>query len=211
MSKTNSKWMKSMIEQPVYLRMSTINEAPLLKNRSCAEVVINIVITAQRQNWLRLHGFVVMPEALEMVFTPIQRGVKGVAAHIQAETIPPLTILLPEAGLVWGRQLTQMDLESQGSLEARLNMMLLVPVANGIMDKAEAYAYSSANPRYSGAVTEYTGHRKAEPTLQAGMNGLSEALNAGRKDTPDAAPGAPTKPTNGVDTATPKPNPIKPG
>jgi hypothetical protein len=195
-----------MLEQPVYLRMSTINEAPLLKNQSCAEVVINVVITAQRQNWLRLHGFVVLPEALEMVFTPIQQGAKGVAAHIQAETIPPLTILLPEAGLIWEQHLTRVDLESQLSLEARLNMMLLVPVANGLVDKAEAYAYSSANPRYSGTVMEYTGYKKTEPTLQTGMNGLSEALNAGRKDTPAAAP---AKPANGVD-ADPVAKPAKP-
>ena len=224
MSKPNNKWMESMLEQPVYLRMSTINEAPLLKNRSCAEVVINVVITAQRQNWLRLHGFVVMPEALEMVFTPIQQGTKGVAAHIQAETIPPLTILLPEAGLIWGQHLTQIELENQRSLNARLNMMLLVPVANGIVDTAEAYAYSSANPRYSGTVTEYTGYKKTDPALQVGENGLSEALNAGRKDDPSESPAAPIKPTsepvnkpsstptNGMTetSPSPEPKPIKP-
>ncbi len=209
MSSSNNHWTESMLEQPVYLRMPTINEAPLLKNRSCAEVVINVVISAQRQNWLRLHGFAVMPEALEMVFTPIQQGVKGVAAHIQAETIPPLTILLPDAGLIWARQSTHIDLENQRSLEARLNMMLLVPVANGIVDKAESYAYSSANPRYSGTVMEYTGYKKPESSLQTGMNGLSEALNAGRKDTlfEPPAPSAPPAPSTSTEpTVSPAPS-----
>jgi hypothetical protein len=176
-----------MLEHPIYVRMPTVNETPLFKNQSSAETVINAVVTAQRQNWMRLHGFVVMPEALEMVFTPIKQGVAGVIAQVQAETIPPLTILLPDAGLIWEKRYAQIALESQRALDARLEMMLLVPVANGICEKAEDYPYSSANRRYHTSVIIFTGYKKPATPSE---NGLSEALNAGRSETPPVRPEA---------------------
>jgi hypothetical protein len=151
-----------MPDYPVYVRTSTDNEEPLLKNHSSAEAVISVVISAQAQGWLRLHGFVVLPEALEMVMSPIRSSVSGVVGHIQAETIPLLAVLLPNAGLVWARRFTQLSLMTQQALDARLNILLLAPVANGIASKAEAYPYSSANPRYVSSVSIYAGFNRPE-------------------------------------------------
>jgi hypothetical protein len=154
--------------------MTTENEGPLLKNPSSAEALIGVVISAQSQGWLRLHGFVVLPEALEMVMSPIKQSVSGVVGHIQAETIPLLAVLLPNAGMVWARRFMQLPLTTQQALDARLNMLLLAPVANGIVDRAEAYPYSSANPRYASAVSVYAGF------AQAVVNGV--AKEPGRVD-----------------------------
>lgn len=169
-------WDTIMIEHPVYVRIPTENEVSYFASRSCAEAVINVLITAQRLNWLRLHGFVVMPEAVEMVATPIRQGIAGVVGNLQAETIPQLAILLPQAGMIWARRFTQIPLTSQRALEARLNMMLLVPVANGICEHAADYPFSSANPRYASSVIEYSGFIKpAQKTAS-----LPTVLNAGR-------------------------------
>lgn len=149
-----------MSDSPFYIRMTTENDEPLLKHRSSAEAVISAVISAQMQGWMRLHGFVVLPEALEMVMSPIKQSVAGVVGQIQAETIPLLAVLLPYAGVVWGRKFTQVALASQPALDARLSMMLLAPVANSIVDSAEVYPYSSANPRYTSTVSVYAGFTK---------------------------------------------------
>lgn len=146
-----------MSNQPVYLRIPTENEAPYFKNRSCAEAVIGVVIEAQKQEWMQLHGFVVLPEALEFVATPVKQGVSGLVAHIQSETIPLLAILLPGAGLIWEKRFMQIPLTTQRALDARLAMLLLAPVASGIVEMAASYPYSSANPRYSVTVTNYSG------------------------------------------------------
>jgi hypothetical protein len=146
-----------MTNHPVYVRVPTENETPYFKNRSSAEAVIGAVIEAQKQDWMQLHGFVVLPEALEMVATPVKQGVAGLVAHIQAQTIPPLAILLPNATGIWERRFVQMALTSQRALDARLAMLLLAPVATGITDIAAAYPYSSANPRYIASVVPYTG------------------------------------------------------
>ncbi|MBZ0284676.1 MAG: hypothetical protein K8L97_28315 [Anaerolineae bacterium] len=142
---------------PVYLRIPTENETAYFKNRSCAEAVISAVVEAQKQDWMLLHGFVVLPEALEMVITPIKQGVSGVIGHIQAETIPPLAILLPTATRIWESRFLQIPLSTQRALDARLAMLLLAPVASGIVDMAASYPYSSANPRYVTTVSVYTG------------------------------------------------------
>jgi len=145
-----------MPNHPIYVRIATENEVPYFKNRSAAEAVIGVVIDAPNQEWMQLHGFVVLPEALEFVATPIKQGVTGLIAHIQAETIPPLAILLPNATGIWERHFMQIPLGTQRALDARLAMLLLAPVAGGIVDMAAGYPYSSANSRYAASVTVYS-------------------------------------------------------
>lgn len=150
-----------MLDHPVYVRIPTEDESPYFRRQSAAEVVISVVMMAQQSGWMRLHGFVVLPEALELVTSPIKQGVAGMVAHLQAETIPLLTVLLNDARLVWARRFTQIDLTTQRALDARLNMLLLAPVANGITSTAEEFPYSSANPRYRSTVSVYAGFMKA--------------------------------------------------
>ncbi|GIL14503.1 MAG: hypothetical protein BroJett038_32230 [Chloroflexota bacterium] len=160
--------MQTMIHNyPVYVRVPTENETPYLKNRSCAEAIIGVVIEAQKQEWMQLHGFVVLPEALELVATPTKQGVAGMVAHIQSETIPLLAILLPGANLIWEKRFMQIPLTSQRALDARLAMLLLAPVACGIVEMAASYPYSSANPRYAAAVSAYSGFQKPPETENA--------------------------------------------
>lgn len=146
----------AMPNLPIYIRMPTESEVPYLRSPSCAEVVIGAIVDAQTGEWLQLHGFVVLPEAVELVATPIKQGAAGLVAHLQSETIPPLAILLPGASAIWERRFLQIPLSSQRALDARLAMLLLAPVAAGIADVAAAYPYSSANPRYTAAVAPYT-------------------------------------------------------
>ena len=151
-----------MVEQPVYLRIPTEDELPLFANHSCAEVVIGAVIRAQQAGWMHLHGFVVLPETLELVAVPLKVSVSALVGYIESETIPLLGILLPNNSLIWNRHFMRSPLETQRSLDARLNMLLLSPVARGLSENAEAYAFSSANTRYSGTTTVYMGFRKTD-------------------------------------------------
>src|ERR1041385_2032771 len=146
-----------MVEQPVYLRIPTEDELPLFANHSCAEVVIGAVIRAQQAGWMHLHGFVVLPETLELVATPLKVSVSALVGYIESETIPLLSILLPENGLIWNRHFMRTPMETQRALDARLSILLLAPVARGLAENAAAYAYSSANPRYAGTTSVFTG------------------------------------------------------
>jgi hypothetical protein len=168
-----------MLDYPVYIRLTTESEKPFFENRSSAEAVIGALINAQQQGWLRLHGFVLLPSALEMVASVIRQGVPGVVAQIQAETIPLLSILLPNSGWVWSRQYSHTMLMTQRALDARLNILLLSPVANGIVDAAEQYPYSSANPRYSASVASYAGFQKTPEveTISDDESGESEVIS----------------------------------
>ena len=152
-----------MIDQPLYVRMPTEKEQPFLASRSCAEAVMNVLIDAQTAGWLRLHGFAILPEAVEMVMTPIKQGVSGVIAYLQAQSIPLLAVLIPDAADVWSRQFISKPLESQKALDARLEMLNLMPVASGISDEPIQYAYSSVNPRYIGAISRYAGFQMSIP------------------------------------------------
>lgn len=149
-----------MGDQPVYLRIPTENEQPLFERHSCAEVVIGAVMKAQQSGYMRLHAFVVLPETLEMVATPINMSVGALVGMIESETIPLLGVLMPNSGLIWNRYFMRSPLETQRALDARLNMLLLSPVARGLAESAAGYAYSSANARYSDVTTAFTGFKK---------------------------------------------------
>ncbi|MCA9914533.1 MAG: hypothetical protein KC496_14365 [Anaerolineae bacterium] len=156
---------------PVYVRATTEEESPYFANRSSAEVVIATLIQAQTDGWAKLHGFVVLPEALEMVVTPLKHGIASLVAHIQAETIPLLAIMLPNAVQIWERRFMQVSLTSQRSLDARLEILLLSPVANGLVNLARAYPYSSANPRYATSVAVFAGFANETDTTEASKIG----------------------------------------
>lgn len=152
-----------MFEYPVYVRMTTEDERPYLENRSAAEAVIDVLIDAQNQGWLRLHGFVVLPDAVEMVISPIRQNVSGVIAHLQAETTPVLGVLLPDAVVIWSQHVTHTPVMTQHALDARLAMLQLSPVAHAVSEVAEDYPFASANSRYSEHVTHYTGFARMLP------------------------------------------------
>ncbi|RMF78567.1 MAG: hypothetical protein D6737_14335 [Chloroflexi bacterium] len=170
-----------MFDHPVYIRMPTESNKPYFKNSSSAEVVVSALIGAQRTGWVRLHGFIVLPDALEMVCTPIKQGISGVVAHIQSQAIPLLTILLPDAALIWERDFVYTHLTTQRALDARLNMLLLSPVANGITQTAEEFPYSSANPRYQATVSVFAGFQMVD---EASVAITTEANGATRVKSP---------------------------
>lgn len=183
------------MEHPVYIRIPTQNELPHLKNRSAAEAVISVLMSAQMRGWLRLHGFVVLPGALEIVATPLKQGVAGVVAHLQAETIPLLSVMMPEAGFFWAMRYHTVDLTTQLALDAQLQMLLLAPVAHSIVKTAAEYPYSSANPRYAASVAPYAGFQRITGETPAVTNGAA---------TPAAAPSAVTV-ASSVTVAAPAP------
>ena len=153
-----------MVDLPIYLRIPTENELPLFDNPSCAEVVIGTVMKAQETGWLNLHGFVVLPETLEMVATPLKLSVSALVGYIESETIPLLSVMLAPTSIVWNRYFMRTPLESARALDARLKMLLLSPVARGLCDSAEAYPYSSANPRYAGTTSPFMGFQSLPQT-----------------------------------------------
>lgn len=148
-----------MFDHPVYLRLETENDKPYFENRSCAEAVIGVLMNMQQSGWIRLHGFVLLPNALELVASLIRQGVSSTVAELQAESIPLLSVLLPQANLIWSMAFTHDALKSQGAFDARLEMLKLSPVAHGITEDAHGYPYSSANVRYKSSVTLYAGFK----------------------------------------------------
>ena len=176
-----------LLEQPVYLRLPTENEEPLFERRSCAEVVISAVMRAQQSGWMHLHGFVVLPETLELVATPLKLSVSALVGYLESETIPLLGVLIPNTDLIWNRYFMRTPLETQRSLDARLKILLLAPVARGLAETAESYAYSSANPRYAGATSAFLGFQSSHLDDTVKSPGETQEIPSTSADNPPAA------------------------
>ncbi len=171
-----------MLDYPMYIRMPTDKGAVFFAQPSSAEAVIASLITAQDRGWLRLHGFVLLPDALEMVASLIRQGVAGTVAQLQAETIPVLSVLMPTAGVIWASQYSYAQIKTQVALDARLEMLRLSPVANAVVDDARTYPYSSSSPRYRRNIAPYAGFRAMPPSTVGTSNGMSAQLQSGSVD-----------------------------
>ena len=112
---------------------------------------------------MTLHGFVVLPETLELVATPLKMSVSALVGYIQSETIPLLSILLPDNGLIWNRYFMRTPLETQRSLDARLNMLLLSPVAHGLAENCRSLRLQFGQSALRRDHRVYTGFHKAPP------------------------------------------------
>jgi hypothetical protein len=164
-----------MSDTPVYVRVPTQHDHPYLKNHSAAEAVISVVMATQMRGWFRLHGFVVLPHALELIFTPIKQSVASIVATIQSETIPQLNVLLPESGHVWAQRHQIVNLTQQNLLDMQLQMILQAPVAHNLTTDPTKYLYSSANPRYQAGIVAYSGYsRAATPTQPPALHRLQD-------------------------------------
>lgn len=185
-----------MIDHPVYIRLKTENDRPYFENRSCAEVVIGVLMNMQQNGWLRMHGFVLLPNELELVASLIRQGVAGTVAELQAESIPLLSVLLPNSNFVWSTKFSHDTLKSKGAFDARLEMLRLSPVAHGITDDALTYPYSSANVRYKSTVTVYAGFKTTGtlPDLPP-----TPAAHKGDTRPVEAPPSEPTTPSSTQD------------
>jgi hypothetical protein len=112
-----------------------------------------------------------------MVVTPLKLSVSALVGYIESETIPLLSVMLAPTGIIWNRYFMRTPLETARSLDARLKMLLLSPVARGLCDSAEAYPYSSANPRYTGTTSPFAGFQtlpQNPPTSTAAADNPNE-------------------------------------
>jgi len=181
-----------MMDYPIYMRIKTENDKPYFKNPSCAEAVISVLMNMQQSGWLRMHGFVLLPNELELVASLIRQGVSGTVAELQAESIPLLTVLLPNSNFVWSAKFTYDTLKSKGAFDARLEMLRLSPVAHGITDDALAYPYSSANARYKSTVAIYAGFKNTDSLDDSAAatihNGDTRPVESPTNPTPSTPP-----------------------
>lgn len=148
---------------PIYLRISTEAEQPLLRSQSCAETVIAALLQIQASGWLALHGFVVLPEALELIGTPLAPSIGALVGGIVAATAPLLDVLTPTSGQLWSRCFMRTPLPTARAFETRLSILLLTPVARGLATTPAGYPYSSAHPRSASATTACTRYIPVSP------------------------------------------------
>ncbi len=125
---------------------------------------------------MRLHGFVVLPETLELVATPLNLSVSALVSAVESETTPPLRKLVSNGGLIWSRYFMRTPLDTQRAFNVRLSLLLLSPIARGLSLSPEAYPHSSANPRYSGVTSTYTGFHTTSPLAETAPLGGQDEL-----------------------------------
>ncbi|MDX2162987.1 MAG: hypothetical protein SF162_16850 [bacterium] len=165
-----------MLNKPTYLRIPTEQDAPYFASASAAEIIVDRLMAAQRRGNLLLHAFVVLPNAVELIATPLGTDMIDIKDELQAHTAILLNILLPKAAQVWDRRFIVKWLDTQRALDLQLQVMACLPLEHALADQPTFYAYSWLHPRYKGCTSPYMRFMHAE-AIATPETRIAEALS----------------------------------
>ncbi|MGH9546702.1 MAG: REP-associated tyrosine transposase [Terriglobales bacterium] len=95
---------------------------------------------------LNLHGAVVMPDHVHLIFTPLYDGdslhsVAGIMQAIKGTSAHRINRLLNRSGQVWQRESFDRALRHEESIHAKVEYLVQNPVRAGLVRTAEEYRW----------------------------------------------------------------------
>jgi hypothetical protein len=95
---------------------------------------------------LNLHGAVVMPDHVRLIFTPLYAGdcvysVAEIMQGIQSTSAHKVNRLLNRSGQVWQRESFERVLPREESIRAKVEYMIQNPVRSGLVQNAVEYRW----------------------------------------------------------------------
>jgi hypothetical protein len=136
------------IEQAVFARIDTADSQPYLEGSSCGELVVSALCAGRDKGWYNLLGFVILPSEIQLLLVPGRLLVSSLVASLEAEVYPMISVLKPVGKAVFDADFYREKVDYAEEIRQRLRWMHLAPVRARLATLAEAYPFSSANPRY---------------------------------------------------------------
>jgi len=123
-----------------FVTTSTHDRRRLFQVDSNAQLFIDTLQHYRRDGRYKLHAFVVMPDHVHLILTPLEITLERAVGMIKGGFSRRLGSKFP----VWQRGFTDHRIRDAVDLEARRRYLLLNPVKAGLVEAAELYRYSSA-------------------------------------------------------------------
>ena len=121
-----------------------------LAGEDCALRLVSSLIWARDHRWLRILGFVVMPDHYHaLIAVRTARRLADVMASMDKFTARQINDLLGRRGSFWQDGFYEHMLRDRADYDAILAYVHNNPVEAGLAAAADVWQYSTANPRYA--------------------------------------------------------------
>jgi REP element-mobilizing transposase RayT len=138
-----------------YPAARTLTKCTLIPNSDdlivpdCAELVINSLLWAANESWIRLLGFVVMPDHCHVNLGLGEvKTLSQVMESIGKFTARRINLHLGREGPFWEEGFYDHMIRNREEFGRTLKYIHNNPVAAGLVEYPEDWPYSTANPRY---------------------------------------------------------------
>ena len=136
-----------------FVTTSTHERRRLFQVDANAQLFIETLQHYRRKGYYKLHAFVVMPDHVHLILTPLDITLERAVGMIKGGFSRRLASKFP----VWQRGFTDHRIRDAVDMEARRTYLIMNPVKAGLVEAAERYRYSSAY-RASGKEDELKRH-----------------------------------------------------
>jgi putative transposase len=123
-----------------FVTTSTHDRRRLFQVDANARLFIETLQHYRRERYYKLHAFVVMPDHVHFILTPLEVALERAVGMIKGGFSRRLALKFP----VWQRGFTDHRIRDAADMQARRNYLHLNPVKAGLVEAAELYRYSSA-------------------------------------------------------------------
>ncbi len=124
-----------------------------LIQQACAEVVINSLIWAASEEWIRILGFVIMPDHYHLnLGLGKKKTLSQVMESIGKFTARQINQHLGREGTFWEEGFYDHMIRNRQEFDRILEYIHNNPVAAGLVEYPEDWPYSTAHPRYAALI-----------------------------------------------------------
>jgi putative transposase len=123
-----------------FVTTSTHDRRRLFQVDSNSQLLIETLQHYRRQGYYKLHAFVVMPDHVHLILTPLGITLERAVGMIKGGFSRRLASKFP----VWQRGFTDHRIRDAADMEARRKYLVMNPVRAGLVERAELYRFSSA-------------------------------------------------------------------
>ncbi|MFQ5692305.1 MAG: transposase, partial [Nitrospinota bacterium] len=121
----------------------------LLSDRGLASKVVEAIYFLRRKGRFRLHAFVLMPDHLHLICSPLSNhGLPSIVHSLKSYTAKELNREMGKTGKVWQSGYYSYAIRGLRDLEEKVRYVWENPLRRGLVERPEDYPFSSANGRH---------------------------------------------------------------
>jgi putative transposase len=133
------------IDRTFFVTTITWQRSPIFRDETTARLLLDVLFHYRDQKRFLLHEFVIMPDHLHALITPspqisLERAMQFIKGGF--------SFRLARKTFVWQESFTNHRIRDAPDFESHRAYIHLNPVRARLVESAEAYPYSSANPAF---------------------------------------------------------------
>jgi putative transposase len=131
---------------PSFITTKTINNILFFNKSENAEAVVSAIYYGRKNNWFNLIAFVVMPDHLHLIITPLEKNISQTMHSIKSYSSKEINKINNKNGRIWQPSFRDFTIYTKELLLEKITYIHNNPVRKGLVLDASSYSFSSANP-----------------------------------------------------------------